>query len=66
MQESTIFKPGDSVMLASGSPTLTVVDIGKHTGCILCRWPDDAGKPVEHSFPPEGLRMVRRPQQNQL
>jgi hypothetical protein len=34
--------PNDAVVLASGSPILTVVDIGQYTGCVLCRWPQRA------------------------
>jgi len=37
------WKPGDTVVLRSGSPLMTVVDVGRHVGLVFCRWADSEG-----------------------
>ena len=48
-------KPGDKVMLPSGGPGMTVLDVGAHTGYAWCRWIDGNGTIHEASFPPGTL-----------
>jgi uncharacterized protein YodC (DUF2158 family) len=55
------FPPGAVVKLQSGGPFLTVVDEGKHTGLLWCRWMDADGKIKETCFPVESLTPVRAP-----
>jgi uncharacterized protein YodC (DUF2158 family) len=46
--------PGDRVALCSGGPSMTVIDIGVHSGFIWCRWM--SGSDVrEGLFPPATL-----------
>ena len=54
------FKPGDVVMLRSGGPSMTVIDIGQHTGCVVCAWetgPDEL--PARHDFEAVTLTILR-------
>jgi len=30
-------------VLRSGSPLMTVVDVGRHVGLVFCRWADSEG-----------------------
>lgn len=48
------FKPGDRVRLQSGGPLMTVLDVGKHTGTVWCRWPV-SNDFRETSFPTEAI-----------
>lgn len=50
------FQPGQRVVLASGGPPMTVVDIGAVTGQVWCRWPMPDGSFAEQSFPAALLR----------
>jgi len=49
------FKPGDRVKLHSGSPMMTVVEIGKHHGDVYCRWMSEDGLITEAAFRPAAL-----------
>lgn len=50
-------RAGDQVYLRSGSPALTVLDVGRHTGAVWCRWMNDAGAVMEGSFPMQALQV---------
>lgn len=55
--------PGDKVMLKSGGPSMTVIDVGASTDLVWCRWMrrgEQGGKHVdgdvaENYFPPAAL-----------
>jgi len=49
------FKPGDKVMLNSGGPTMTVIDVGTHTRQVFCQWVNTYGKTETGGFPAETL-----------
>lgn len=55
-QPSTAFAPGDNVMLSSGGPGMTVLDVGAHTGLVWCRWMGEGGDVREYAFPAQALR----------
>ena len=57
-QKEGPFKPGDAVALASGGPGLTVIDVGRHSGLVFCRWAGPDGF-MEGGIAPEAL--VRDP-----
>jgi uncharacterized protein YodC (DUF2158 family) len=44
------FRTGARVVLQSGGPLMVVLDVGKSTGHVWCRWMD-RGEPREASFP---------------
>lgn len=48
-------KPGDQVVLKSGGPVMTVLDVGRHTGRVWCEWME-GDAPRGHCFPGECLR----------
>jgi uncharacterized protein YodC (DUF2158 family) len=50
------FRSGDRAWLKSGSPPLTVLDVGRETGLIWCRWMSDAGAVMEGTFTPQALK----------
>jgi uncharacterized protein YodC (DUF2158 family) len=50
------FNPGDKVMLRSGGPGMTVVDVGRHTGRVVCCWLAGDGHLREACLPAEALR----------
>jgi uncharacterized protein YodC (DUF2158 family) len=57
------FKPGDTVELKSGSPTMTIDWIGAQfegssTQGALCTWFDQNNKPQEKWFPLTSLKKV--------
>jgi len=53
------FSAGDRVSLKSGSPHMTVLDVGRDTGVVWCRWMNDAGTVMEATFPAPSLSPVR-------
>jgi uncharacterized protein YodC (DUF2158 family) len=55
------FKPGDRVMLNSGGPSMTVIDIGRETGLAFCRWTfRQSGEVHEAHFPEAAIRIDYR------
>jgi uncharacterized protein YodC (DUF2158 family) len=50
------FKAGDLVNLRSGGPYMTVVDVGRETGQVWCRWADQSGTIRETALTPAVLR----------
>lgn len=36
--ESPVIRPGDVVTLRSGGPRMTVLDVGRFTDVVWCRW----------------------------
>jgi uncharacterized protein YodC (DUF2158 family) len=57
--------PGKLVVLPSGGPGMTVVDVGRHTGLVWCRWIGVDGSVCEREFPAETLRSDPRSHLNQ-
>lgn len=57
-QEKT-FSAGDRVTLKSGSPRMTVLDVGRDTGQVWCRWMNETGSIMEAAFPAPTLGRVR-------
>jgi uncharacterized protein YodC (DUF2158 family) len=53
--ENCEFKPGDRVVLRSGGPGMTVLDVGAFTGHVWCRWPVGQGAFDEASFHPDTI-----------
>jgi uncharacterized protein YodC (DUF2158 family) len=49
------FTPGNRVVLQSGGPAMTVVDVGARTGLVFCRWTGGDGESREASFPADTL-----------
>lgn len=56
--EQHAFKTGDRVVFNSGGPSMTVIDTGRHTGQVWCRWMNDSGSITEAAFPPQGLDLI--------
>jgi uncharacterized protein YodC (DUF2158 family) len=52
------FQIGDSVELNSGGPPMTVYDIGRVTGWLLCQWETTEGKRQEGAFPAVCVRRL--------
>jgi uncharacterized protein YodC (DUF2158 family) len=50
-------RAGDRVWLRSGGPPMTVLDIGRDTGQVWCRWMNDAGAVREGAFPAQALSL---------
>ena len=53
--EVTVFAPGETVRLNSGGPVMTVLDQGRHSGLVWCRWMGEDDAVMEAKFPPEAL-----------
>jgi uncharacterized protein YodC (DUF2158 family) len=53
--EGHALKAGHRVNLNSGSPWMTVLDVGRDTGMVWCRWKTEAGTFAEAMFPPQAL-----------
>jgi uncharacterized protein YodC (DUF2158 family) len=60
VQSGTAFKPGDKVMLPSGGPGMTVMDIGTHSGLVWCVWIDRDGITFKETFPSASLSLDPR------
>lgn len=51
--------PGWSVMLNSGGPSMTVIDVGRETGMVFVTWMDiSEGKPVIAQFHASTLQLA--------
>jgi uncharacterized protein YodC (DUF2158 family) len=48
---SETFCAGDKAWLRSGGPCMTVLDVGRDTGQVWCRWMSEAGTVIEQAFP---------------
>jgi uncharacterized protein YodC (DUF2158 family) len=46
---------GAAVQLKGGGPAMTVVDVGRFTGLVYCRWVAAAGEPRVECFPADAL-----------
>jgi uncharacterized protein YodC (DUF2158 family) len=56
------FAPGSHVMLRSGGAGMTVIDVGKHSGQVWCRWMGADGTVKDERFPADALQAdPRRP-----
>ena len=51
------FRAGDHAYLRSGGPAMTVLDVGRDTGTVWCRWMNDAGSVMERAFPAQSLKV---------
>jgi uncharacterized protein YodC (DUF2158 family) len=58
-KQETDFHSGDRVALKSGSPHMTVLDVGRDTGQVWCRWMSEAGTVMEGVFPAPAICPVR-------
>lgn len=47
--------PGREVQLGQYGPPMIIVDVGTHTGMVLCRWIAGDGKVQESLFAPSTL-----------
>lgn len=56
----TELKPGDIAEIKSGGKPMTILDIGKHTGLVWCRWMSDDGSVVDGIFGSNALRHSQR------
>ena len=54
------YLPGDRVRLESGGPEMTVLDVGRYTGCVVCEWPTADGATHRVAFPPASLTASER------
>lgn len=54
-QEGKTFSPGDRVEMISEGASMTVIDVGRHTDLVWCRWATDAGM-HEAAFPAHTLK----------
>ena len=53
---------GDVVVLRSGGPPMTVIDIGKETGAVWCRWMGEGGNTDSASvFPFQAVKIFQGP-----
>jgi uncharacterized protein YodC (DUF2158 family) len=50
--------PNDLVMLRSGGPALTVVDVGMYHGNVCCQWETKEGRRERSWFPVKCLRLL--------
>jgi uncharacterized protein YodC (DUF2158 family) len=50
-QTAEQLQPGDVAVLKSGGPLLTVLDVGRHTSFVWCRWANSDGGINESMFP---------------
>ena len=48
-------RSGDRVTIRSGGPMMTVLDVGRDTGQVWCRWMTEAGVAMEGVFPAQTL-----------
>ena len=46
---------GDRVTIRSGGPMMTVLDVGRDTGQVWCRWMTEDGVAIEGVFPAQAL-----------
>jgi uncharacterized protein YodC (DUF2158 family) len=51
-------RAGDRVMLRSGGPWMTVLDVGRDTGHVWCRWMTEAGVVTETTFPMQSVSLT--------
>ena len=51
-------RSGIRVFLKSGGPSMTVDDIGRETGVVVCRWEKADGSPGVSAFPPVCLTLT--------
>jgi uncharacterized protein YodC (DUF2158 family) len=49
---------GDEVSVDPNGPTMLVIDVGAHTGCVFCRWVTRDGFPQEGCFPAGQLILI--------
>jgi uncharacterized protein YodC (DUF2158 family) len=59
--ETVPIRSGDIVFLRSGSPKLTVLDVGRDTGQVWCRWMSEGGVTAEGTFPAQALKRPGQP-----
>lgn len=54
---SHVFKVGDIVLLKSGGPKMTVIEVGDIAGepAVWCSWFDDKKQKKSETFPPAAL-----------
>ena len=57
---SRVFKVGEIVLLKSGGPKMTVIDVGEILGepGVTCAWFDDKNKKTNDTFPPDALELA--------